>query len=135
LIKIPNLYWEWFHHLNYRLSPLSILSHIDCLIHQFLVLMKEHFAPQVNSDGVTFCSPNLGCNGLKRLEEKKKKKGNDNLLPLPFSQHRHHKKRRRHYYHHLLCSKTTKKGNSRTPELLDRLNYESKGENNERISN
>ncbi len=74
MIKIPNLYWEWFHHLNYRLSPLSILSHIDCLIHQFLVLMKEHFAPQVNSDGVTFCSPNLGCNGLKRLEEKKRKK-------------------------------------------------------------
>jgi hypothetical protein len=36
--------------------------------------MKEHFAPQVNSDGVTFCSPNLGCNGLKRLEEKKRKK-------------------------------------------------------------
>jgi hypothetical protein len=45
LIKIPNMYWKGFHHLNYKQQPLLILSHMDCLIHQLLVLMEQHFAP------------------------------------------------------------------------------------------
>ncbi len=55
--QIPNLYWEGFHHLNYRQSPFPILSHIDCLIHQLLVMMEQHFIFLiVGFDEITFSS-------------------------------------------------------------------------------
>jgi hypothetical protein len=47
-IEIPNLYWEGSHHLNCKQPPLPTLSHMDCLIHQFLVLMEQHFILQLS---------------------------------------------------------------------------------------
>ncbi len=47
-IKILNLYWEGSHHLNCKQPPLLTLSHMDFLIHQLLVLMEQHFTPQLS---------------------------------------------------------------------------------------
>jgi hypothetical protein len=33
---------------SFKLSPLSTLSHIDCLIHQFSIPMKQNFIPLVS---------------------------------------------------------------------------------------
>jgi hypothetical protein len=41
------MYWEGPHHSNYIQSSLPTLSHTNCLIHQFLILMEQHFVPQV----------------------------------------------------------------------------------------